>query len=110
MAAELETLTRRMVAEDYPELWEALTDVGKEIFAREVVDAFTTAAAAEDRGLAMGAVIEAWHRTFLIRQAPGYEEAAAKAREQAERAPGEDGERVYTIEELRDRLNLPSKT
>lgn len=107
MAKRLEQLTRitgDLAAEDYPELWEALTDAGKEAFAREVTEAFLKAAP-EDQTPAISEVIQAWLRTLLLRETPGY----AEAMERVGKTPEELGERVYTLEELRERLDLPPK-
>jgi len=94
---------RRYAAEQFPDVWEELTEFGRQEFVGELVDAFV-GAAPEDRNMAMGEVVEAWVRTWLIRQAPGYPEA----RERAERtAASEDlGEKTYTLDELRARIGL----
>ena len=43
-------------------------------------------------------VIEAWYRTMIVRQDPGYQEAVARY---AGKSADELGERVYTAEDLR---------
>jgi hypothetical protein len=43
-------------------------------------------------------VIEAWYRTMIVRQDPGYQEAVARY---AGKTPEELGERVYKAEDLR---------
>jgi hypothetical protein len=47
-------------------------------------------------------VIDSCHRTWLVRQAPGYEEMVEQAGKTAE----ELGEPVYTIDQLRGRIEL----
>jgi hypothetical protein len=94
-----------IAADTVPELWGALTDAGKEALAREAADAYVSAAP-EDRSVALGKVYEAWHRTWLLRQTPGYEEAVERAGKTTE----ELGERAYGLEELRGRLDLPPTT
>lgn len=103
----LESYIAENAANDFPELWEALTDAGKETFAREVADAYVTAQGPEDRAPAMARVLEAWLRTLQMRQTPGYAEAVERAHAHVAEPPGESGETVYSLEEVRDLLGLP---
>ncbi len=98
-----------MAAQDFPELWAALTEAGREAFTREVEAAYVSAAGIEDRPPAIASVIEAWLRTLRLRETPGYDDAVERAREHVNQAPGEFGEKVYTLEEIRDHLQLPPK-
>jgi hypothetical protein len=100
----VEGITQRigeLAAEDVPHIWEALTDIGRDAFVGELAVAFASAPP-EDRASALSSVIEAWHRTWLIRQAPGFEAAA----ERAGRTADELGEPVYTIDNLERRIGL----
>lgn len=92
---------RQVTAEQYPELWAALNEVGRSAFASEVADAYTTAAP-EDQQFAIAEVLEAWLRSWRVRQASGYDEAVARAG----KTPEELGEPIYTIDKLKARIGL----
>jgi acyl-CoA reductase-like NAD-dependent aldehyde dehydrogenase len=89
------------IAEFFPDLWRDLTEIGRKTVAREVTEALMTAPP-DDRDLAANEVMQAWQRTWLVRQAPGYAEAVERAGKTAE----ELGEPVYTIDQLRERIGL----
>jgi hypothetical protein len=97
----MEATVREATAELYPGLWAALNEIGRSALASEVADAYM-AAPPEDRGLAAIEVLEAWRRSWLVRQAPGYEEAVKRTGKTAE----ELGEPVYTIDKLKERIGL----
>jgi hypothetical protein len=89
------------IAEFFPDLWRDLTEIGRKTVALEVTEALMTAPP-EDRDLAADEVMQAWQRTWLVRQAPDYAEAVERAGKTAE----ELGEPVYTIDQLRERIGL----
>lgn len=97
----VEQAVRQVTAELYPGLWAALTETGRGIFAGEITEALMTAPP-EDKELAAMEVLEAWRRSWLLRQAPGYDEAVERAGKTAE----ELGEPAYTIDKLRARIGL----
>jgi hypothetical protein len=92
---------RELVAADEPEVWGALTDHGRDAFVSELAIAFA-AAPPEDRAPALASVIEAWYRTWLVRQSPDFEEASLRAGQTAD----ELGEPTYTIDDLKARIRL----
>jgi hypothetical protein len=92
---------RELAAADEPEVWGALTDHGRDAFVGELAIAFA-AAPPEDRAPALASVIEAWYRTWLVRQSPDFEEAAIRAGQTAD----ELGEPIYTIDDLKARIGL----
>jgi hypothetical protein len=97
----IEQSIRQLAAADFPHIWEALTDHGRDTFVGELAVAFASAPP-EDRAPALAAVIEAWHSTWLVRQAPGFEDAAAQAGKTAD----ELGQPVYSIDDLKARIGL----
>lgn len=98
---QLEAAISSVVAETYPHVWEALTEIGRRHIVHEIAEAYL-AAPPEDRDVAAYEVMEAWHRTWLVRQDPGYPEMLERAATIAE----ERGERAYTFDELDARLGL----
>jgi hypothetical protein len=97
----IEQRIRELAAEDVPHVWEALTEDGRDTFVGELAVAFA-AAPPEDRQPALYSVIEAWHRTWLVRQSHDFEKATRRAGQTAD----ELGEAVYTIDELKARIGL----
>ncbi len=97
----IEATVGEATAELYPGLWAALNEIGRSALASEVTDAYM-AAPPEDRGLAAIEVLEAWRRSWLVRQAAGYEEAIERAGKTAE----ELAEPVYSVDELKTRISL----
>ena len=97
----IEVVVLEATAELYPGLWDALTEAGRSTLAREVAEAYI-AAPPEDRDLSAIEVMEAWQRSWLVREAPGYREMVERAGRTAE----ELGEPIYTIDELKARLGL----
>ncbi len=97
----LEATVREVTAEQYPALWDALNEVGRGILAGEVAEAYITAPA-EDRRAAIVEVLEAWHRSWLVRQDRGYRGAVDRAGNAAE----ELGEPVYSMDKLGRRIGL----
>lgn len=97
----LEATVREVTAEQYPALWDALNEVGRSLFASEVAEAYV-AAPPEDRGPAIVEVLEAWHRSWLVRQDPGYRGAVDRAGNTAEKL----GEPVYSMGKLGTRIGL----
>ena len=71
--------------EHFRVLTEALTEQGRLNFALERIDAIERAQARNDLRPVRD-TIEAWYRTFLIRQTPGYEANLEWARSSKERA------------------------
>ena len=82
----------------FPDLWEHLTDVGQRSFVGELLGAAFSHEPPPTE--AIQGVIDAWYATLVLRQSPDYDEAAASRG----RTAAELGERVYTTEELHDRL------
>ena len=85
-----------LAQENFPDLWEALTEQGRQSFVQEIVDA----AFSDDRERAIEDIIEAWYRTYELRSGFGYEEAMTAAG----KSPLELEETVHTIEDLKSLL------
>ncbi|MGA7912036.1 MAG: hypothetical protein WCC30_10895 [Candidatus Dormiibacterota bacterium] len=85
-----------LAKENFDDLWEELTDQGRQNFVQELVDARF----AQDHIRAMSDVIDAWYRTLELRYSQGYSEAMVDAG----KSPVEVEEPVHTIEELRGLL------
>lgn len=97
----LEATVREVIAEQYPAIWDALNEVGRSLFASEVAEAYI-AAPSEDRGPAIVEVLDAWHRSWLVRHDPGYGGAVDRAGNTAEKL----GEPVYSMGKLGTRIGL----
>ncbi len=78
----------------FPDLWEQLTDSGRQAFVVELVRA--SFAPGASRTSELQRVIEAWYGTMLLRSSTNYEENMARAGE---------GE-LMTLDELRAELRL----
>lgn len=85
-----------LAKENFPDLWEALTEHGRESFVQEIVDAGFS----EDRERGIEDVIDGWYRTLELRIGSGYEQAMMAAG----KSPLELEETVHTIEDLKSLL------
>lgn len=99
-ARNLDPLIRAMLnvaGDTFPDLWAALTPVGRRSFVTELVEAAMSdgAAARADR---VGRVVGAWYQTMVLRSDPDYEENAELARQEIRHPKRE------TVEELRRQL------
>jgi hypothetical protein len=82
-----------LAKEHFGDLWDELTESGRQSFVHELVNARFDV----DRTDAIQDVIDSWYRTLELRTGAGYGEALADAG----KSPIELEESVHTIEELR---------
>lgn len=82
----------------FPELYEALTPVGRRSFVTELVEAAMLDHEATDGGDRVASVVTAWYQTMILISDPDYEKNAELARQEIRHPKGE------TVEELRRRL------
>jgi hypothetical protein len=97
-AGELDALrvqTRDVLQRLVPEqMWKALTEHGRDSFARDVLTVLVSDEGIED-------VIEAWYRTWLLIQDPDFQSTL----ERIGKTPEELEETVYTLDDLKAMLS-----